>query len=110
MDDWTTGQWIGMAGGVAGAVIGLVGAVIGTYVSLKRAGGPRERAFVIRCAVACFLLIAAFLIGFSLTPHPYRHWVIIPYIMLLGACISWANRRQAAIQVEEARRDAGHKH
>jgi hypothetical protein len=102
MDDWTTGQWIGLVGGIAGSVIGLVGAVIGTYASLKRAGGPRERAFVVRGAVACFLLIAAFVLGLTLTPHRYRHWVMLPYFILLGVGISWANRRQAVVRAEES--------
>jgi hypothetical protein len=32
-------------------VVGILGGLIGTYVSFKKVGGPKERAFVIEAAI-----------------------------------------------------------
>jgi hypothetical protein len=93
---------IGLIGAIVGSMLGILGGAIGTYVSLKRAAGPRERAFVIKTALFLTILIVSFLISMLLTPHPYRHLLWIPYVILLSGGIQWGNRMHARVREEEA--------
>ena len=98
MDQQTLGFW----GGVLGAAIGVLGGVIGTWFSIKNTRGPRERAFVVKASVICWMLIAAFLLGMWLIPHPHRHWLWLPYAIFLPLGIFSCNRRQAKIRQGES--------
>jgi hypothetical protein len=99
MDDATIG-WIG---GIIGCVIGCTGGVIGTYFSIKNVNGPKERAFMIKCAVAAWIAIAVFIAGLVLLPDPYRHLLWIPYGIALTLGIRYSNRRQHMIRESEKR-------
>jgi len=98
----STGAMWGLIGGIAGGVIGVAGGLVGTYFSVKNTNGPRERAFMVKSAVVCWLgiiLLLALLLGL---PDPYRWFVWIPYGILLPLGITFGNRRQEAIRREEA--------
>ena len=98
--DWETiGPW---AGALGGGVIGLIGAAVGVWHSVRNAKGPRERAFVIRAAVACGLLVALFTAGLFLLPGPYKWLLVIPYVVILLVGIRAANRRQSRIRSDES--------
>jgi Ca2+/Na+ antiporter len=92
----------GWIGGLAGAVIGLVGGVVGTYFSIRNANGPRERSFMIKSAVVCWMAILIFLGLLFVLPHPYRWLMWIPYSVLLPLGIIYGNRRQQAIRQQES--------
>ena len=51
----------GLVGGIAGGVIGLLGGIIGTYCSIKNTKSPRERAFMVKASVLCWIAILLFL-------------------------------------------------
>ncbi|MDD4872545.1 MAG: hypothetical protein PHR77_18500 [Kiritimatiellae bacterium] len=97
-----TGQMWGWAGGILGCIIGLAGGIFGTYCSIKNTNGPRERAFMIRSSVVCWIVIILFLGLMFALPSPYRYFLWIPYAILLPLGIIFGNRTQQRIRKEEA--------
>lgn len=98
----TTGELGGWIGGIAGGIIGLAGGLIGTYFSIKNTKGPRERSFMVKSAVVCWVGILVFLILLLALPNPYRWFMWIPYGVLLPLGIIYGNRRQQAIRQQES--------
>lgn len=92
----------GLVGGIAGGVIGLLGGVVGTYFSIRNTSGPRERSFMIRAAIAAWIMVTAFLLGLFMLPPPFNFLLWLPYGIALPLGILWCNRRQRRIQAEEA--------
>lgn len=90
--------------------MGLAGGIIGTYFSIKNTNGPRERAFMIRAAVVCWIAIVIFLGLILALPNPYRWFMWIPYGILLPLGIVVGNRKQQAIRREESQKQAVHSH
>ncbi len=97
----------GLVGGILGAVIGTLGGMVGTYFSIKNTNGPRERAFMIKSAVVCWVAVCAFVALVLLLPVPYRYLPWVVYVPLLFLGIRYGNRRQHAIKLSEARRSEG---
>ena len=97
MDD----RMVGLVGGIAGSVIGEMGGLVGTYFSIKTTNGPRERAFMVRAAVLCWLGITAFLAGLFLMPRPWNMLLWAVYVPALMVFIQWANLGQARARAEE---------
>jgi uncharacterized membrane protein YfcA len=96
-----TGAMWGVIGGIIGSVIGIAGGCVGTYFSIKNTKGPRERAFMIKAAVVCWIGIALFLTLLIGLPSPYRWFMWIPYGILLPLGIRYANRTQRQLRIEE---------
>ncbi len=92
----------GLIGGIVGSVVGVLGGVVGAYASIRNAGSPQERRYLIRCAIGLWLGIAAFLAGLFLLPPPYRWFLWIPYVIALPLSIVAANRGYARIRAEAA--------
>ena len=92
----------GWIGGIVGGVIGLIGGIIGTYFSIKNTNGPRERAFMVKAVIVCWIAIVLFLGLLFVLPTPYRYFVWIPYSILLPLGIRFGNRRQQQIRQEES--------
>jgi hypothetical protein len=92
----------GLIGGIIGGVGGLAGGAIGTYFSIKNTNGPKERQFMVRCAVYMWLGISVFLGLLFLLPNPYRWLLFIPYGVALPFAIIKVNKTQARIRAEEA--------
>ena len=80
--------------------------MIGTYFSVKNTKGPRERAFVIRASIVCWVGVSIFVLGMWLVPTPYKFGLIPIYVVALLLAIRHWNRRQAAIRAEETNRAA----
>jgi threonine/homoserine/homoserine lactone efflux protein len=85
-----------------GGIGGLAGGVVGTYFSIKNTNGPRERAFVTKAAIICWVAVLVFLAVLFALPNPYRWLVWIPYAILLPIGIKTWNKRQFAIRQEES--------
>lgn len=102
----TVGQWIGVIGAVSGVVIGLGGGIIGTLNSLRHANGPREKQFLIRASIVCWLSIAIFIPLLVFLPTPARMILWIPYALLLTQGINYWNRTQQKIRDEESQASA----
>jgi hypothetical protein len=94
----------GVIGGLVGSVIGVLGGAVGTWFSIRNTASPRERAFMVRVAVAAWIIITAFLAALMLVPQPYTWLLWIPYGIGLPVGILWTNRRQAQIRREDAQR------
>lgn len=94
---------VSTVGGIIGGMIGLAGGAVGTYVSIKNTGGPRERQFMVRVAIAAWIGITLFLVLLFVLPSPYRWFIWIPYGVTLPLAIVFLNRKQQAIRSEEER-------
>ena len=72
--------------GLIGGIFGTMGGVLGTYVSIKSAKGPIERAFVKKTAVIAWITVSVFLGLLFTLPKPYNFLLWIPYgiTMLIG--------------------------
>src|SRR5215208_1286889 len=94
----------GLVGGLVGAFMGLVGGALGTYVSIRNAAGPRERAFMIRVARVVWVGVTAFVVALVMVPFPYKWLLWLAYVPALVTGIVWGNRRQRQIRAEEGAR------
>jgi hypothetical protein len=92
---------VGLIGGLLGGALGVLGGAAGTFFSIKNTSGPDERAFMVRVAIAAWLIISAFIAGQLLLPRPYNWLLWIPYGIGLPFSIIWLNRRQAQIRSDE---------
>jgi len=93
----------GIIGAILGSAIGILGGVIGTYFSIKNTKGPRERAFIIKASVICWIFILAFLVCMYLLPGIYKASLMLVYIMVLPAGILLWNKKQKQIYLEESK-------
>ena len=96
------GEMAGWAGAIAGSVIGLMGGIIGTYFGIKNTNGPRERSFMIKASVACWVAVMAFLGLMFCLPGPYRQFLWIPYGVLLALGVRYMNRQQQILRQQES--------
>ena len=92
----------GVIGVIIGGICGLTGGIIGTYCSIKNTSGPRERTFMIRVCVIGWIAIIVFLGLMFALPNPYRHFLWIPYGILLPLAIVTGNRKQNKIRQKES--------
>jgi Na+/alanine symporter len=93
--------WI-WAVAILGSAVGVAGGLLGTYFGVRSAKGPRERGFLIRAAISCWVLVLAFAAGLALIPGWYRYLLVVPYGIVLLMGIGWCNRVQARIRREES--------
>lgn len=94
------------AGPILGSLIGILGGAFGTYCSIKNTKGPRERAFMVRASVVCWVGVTIFALGMWLVPVPYEYGLIGIYVVALLLAVRHWNRRQAVIRAEESNRAA----
>jgi hypothetical protein len=93
----------GLTGGIIGTVIGLAGGALGTYFSIHNTKTPAERAFVVKGAVAMWMVMAllfleASLAVLGLVPR-WAFWTSVGAFWLLTIpAIIWANRRQRELR------------
>jgi MFS family permease len=95
-----------LVGAIAGTAVGVLGGIVGTYLSIKNTRGSRERALAVRASLLCWALVIAFGVGMWLIPHPQRHWLWLPYAILLTVGIVAWNRRWLQIRHQESNRSA----
>lgn len=93
---------VGAGAGIIGGVLGTLGGFLRTYCSIKNTNGPRERRFMVREAVVCWIAVIVLLLLLFLLPRPYNFCVWIPYGILLPLAIVRGNRAQQRIRREEA--------
>lgn len=103
MDPETIGNLGGWIGAGIGTLCGVLGGGFGTYMSIKNTKGPRERAFMIKAAIACWILVIAFVAGMLAISGLYKLGLVPIYVVLLFAGIITCNRTQARIRQEESR-------
>jgi len=96
----------GVLGILVGPVLGFVGGLVGGYFSIKNTNGPRERTFMIKCGVICWMAVLLFLALLFMLPHPYRWFLWVPYGIFLPLGISYGNKRQQKIREQEANQHA----
>jgi hypothetical protein len=86
--DGATWGWIG---GIAGGLIGVMGGLFGTWMSLRAAKSPAERAILWRFVIACWVGVALFCVLAFVLPSPWNVLLWIPYLVLLAVGIAWCN-------------------
>ncbi len=91
----------GMIGGIVGCVGGLAGGIIGTYFSIKNTNGPREKRFMVKSAVGCWVFLTLFLVLLFSITSPYKWLLWIPYGILLPVGIRYINKQQQQIRLQE---------
>src|ERR1039458_9358096 len=96
---------IGLIGGVVGGIVGVAGGLLGTYFSIKNTNGPRERAFVIKASIACWIFVLTFVSVMCLIPGLYKLLLIPIYVVGLVAGILLLNKKQARIRLEESKKN-----
>ncbi len=99
-------QTLILIGAFGGAGLGVLGGLVGTYFSIRNTNGPRERSFVVRSAILCWLAIGVFLAALWFTRMPYAALLWLPYMALLPVAARAWNRRQNQIRGEESREGA----
>jgi hypothetical protein len=99
-------QWVGVIGAATGIIVGFAGGIYGTLNSLRYARGPREKQFLIRASIACWIGITIFILLLLFLPLPFRYFLWIPYAVLLTQGINYWNKRQQRIREEESQMDA----
>ena len=98
-------ELIGLIGGIVGGIIGVAGGLLGTYFSIKNTNGPRERAFVIKASIACWIFVLAFIFSTCLIPGFYKLLLIPFYAVGLVAGILLCNKKQTQIRLEESKKN-----
>jgi Ca2+/Na+ antiporter len=106
MNQETLGRSIGWAGAIVGSVVGILGGVVGNYFSVKNTNSPRERAFMIKASVVCWVFVLTFVLGMCLIPGFYKILLVPIYVVGLVAGILLGNKKQAQIRSEESKRAA----
>lgn len=96
----------GIIGGIVGSAVGVAGGLVGTYFSIKNTKSPRERVFVIRASIVCWVFVLAFVLGMCLIPGFYKLLLVPVYIIGLVTGIFVWNRKQAQIRLEASKRAA----
>jgi len=99
----TTNEILIWCGAGLGILVGVLGGMLGTYASIRNTQSPRERSFMIKASLLCWLLVASFVVGLFLIPGWYKHLLWLPYLILLFLGINTCNRRQLRIREEDSR-------
>jgi hypothetical protein len=102
MEAETIGRLVGWIGGIFGGLLGVCGGLLGTYLSIRNTNGPRERAFVVRACIACWLFVLGFVTAMFLIPGLHKHWLWLPYAIALCLGIHVFNSIQGRIRAEES--------
>ena len=87
---------------IGGSVIGVLGGVVGTWCSIRNTGGPRERAFMIRVAVLCWLAVTALLAALWFIPVRHEVLLCLPEIAVLHVALHVGNRKLNQLRKEES--------
>jgi uncharacterized membrane protein YfcA len=106
MNQESLGRSIGWAGGILGGLLGVLGGMIGTYFGIKNTNSRRERAFMIKTSIVCWVFVLTFVLGMYQTPGFYKILLVPIYVVGLMAGILLGNKKQAQIRSEESKRAA----
>lgn len=105
----TSGQWIGLIGGIAGGLIGVAGGIVGTYFSIKNTRGPKERQFMVQQAATIWVVLTTLALVnvlcfvFARKIYWYVYGVSMAvFFVALTPWILWSNKRQQLIAQSEA--------
>jgi hypothetical protein len=96
------GQMIGWIVGIGGGVLGMAGGIFGTWCSIRNTSGPRERAFVVKASILCWLLVITFIFLQVAVPFPHKWLLWSAYAILLPLGVAYWNRRQRGLRQEES--------
>lgn len=83
-------------------LIGLGGDIAGTSAGIRNTRGPRERAFMVRTSLWCWLAGGLFLAGLLLLPKAWARLMRSPYAVARPRDIRCVTRRRAALRSEDA--------
>jgi RNA polymerase sigma factor (sigma-70 family) len=97
----------GISGAVLGPIVGLLGGIFGTWMSIKNTSSARERRFMVKMSIACWIALVLLIV----VPLVLALTGVIPkwaylasfllFFALLVPFIIRSNARQRQIQIEE---------
>ena len=79
---------------VCGCAAGFIGGLAGTYLAVQSAHGPRERSFMRRGAVFCWLGVAAYLSAMAAFPTMRPAVVAVTALALPVGLRMWSRRQR----------------
>lgn len=79
-----------------------MGGVLGTYLSIKSAKGPIERAFIKRTAVIAWITVSVFLGLLFTIPQPYNFLLWIPNVILWLIFVPKLRKKHTEIRRSES--------
>ena len=98
---------IGLYGGILGAFLGILGGIFGTYMSIKNAKSPAEKALIVKTSIGIWVLF----IFLVVVPIILTTMKIIPrWVPFAGLGLIWivitpiiigANKKQMYIEDKE---------
>jgi hypothetical protein len=102
MNQMLIGAIDGATLGVLGAVFGVLGGIVGTWFSIRNTNGPRERSFIVRASLLCWLAVTAFLVAIWFIPFSYQPLLDLLFLFWIHRALHSWNRRHIQIRKEEA--------
>lgn len=97
-----TNEMFGLVGGLFGSIIGIIGGATATYYSIKTTKGPKEKSYMIKLALSCWLILASLIaISIFFIPIQYKSYYSILYMLMLFLTIKYGNKKQQEIRESE---------
>lgn len=88
--------------GLVLTVIALMGGAAASYLNVRNARGPKERAFVWRVCVVAWTVIVSMLLAVYFLPPPWRYFAAGGYFVVCPILVyRWATTHQLIRMVEE---------
>jgi len=91
---------LAIAVGVLGTLAGLAAGWAGTYLAIASAAGPRERSFMVRGALGCWVAVAVVVTSPIFLPDVWPGVMVVAALVMPWGVRQW-NERQEAIREEE---------
>ena len=91
----------GNLGALIGGLAGVIGGLTGSYLCIRNARRPKERAFMVKAVALCWILVVSFVALEILLPGPYGGWLWAPYLIGLLLAVRHWSKRWKEIREEE---------
>jgi Ca2+/Na+ antiporter len=92
-------ETLGLVGGLLGAAVGIAGGIVGTYYGIRNTNGPKEKSYMIKLALAGWVVLAGLItVSLLFIPAQYKSYYSLLYILVLFLAIKYGNKKQQEIR------------
>jgi hypothetical protein len=88
--------------GIIGSLTGLAAGLAGTYLAVASSVGPREKTFMVRGALVCWVGVGLLVAARFLLPGPVPIMPLLGTLLLFPALRWWSERQ---VEIREAERE-----